>query len=101
MPVAVLWLLLVRAVERTDSQEEGVPDQKHVDEVRRYEDFGAQNPFTGVGEVKPGLVRLVTMRVALAGSGPRLPARLFAETISPASTRSISPAGCCSTTTAG
>ena len=69
VPVAVLWLLLVRAVERRDSQDEGVPDQKHVDEVRRYEDFGAQNPFTGVGEVKPGLVRLVTMRVALAGLG--------------------------------
>jgi hypothetical protein len=69
VPVGLLWLLLVRAVERTDSQEEGVPDHKHVDEVRRYEDFGAQNPFTGVGEIKPGLVRLVTMRVALAGLG--------------------------------
>ena len=44
-----------------------MPDQSHVDEVRQYEDFGAQNPFTAVGEVKPGLVRRVTMRVALAG----------------------------------
>jgi hypothetical protein len=44
-----------------------VPDQAHIDDVRRYEDFGAQNPFTAVGEIKAGLVRLVTMRVALAG----------------------------------
>ena len=67
LPASAIWLLLVRLRERTDSQESGVPDQAHVDDVRRYEDFGAQNPFTAVGEIKPGLVRLVTMRVALAG----------------------------------
>ena len=67
LPVAAVWLLLVRWQELHDTQEEGVPDQAHVDEVRQYEDFGAQNPFTAIGEVKPGLVRRVTMRVALAG----------------------------------
>ncbi len=67
LPVAAVWLVLVRKQELTDTQEEGVPDQSHVDDVRQYEDFGAQNPFTAVGEVKPGLVRRVTMRVALAG----------------------------------
>jgi hypothetical protein len=67
VPAAVVWLLLVRRLELADTQEDGVPDQAHVDEVRRYEDVGAQNPFTAVGEVKPGLVRHVTMRVALAG----------------------------------
>jgi hypothetical protein len=67
LPAAGVWLVLVRLHELNDTQEEGVPDQAHVDDVRRYEDFGAQNPFTAVGEVKPGLVRLVTMRVALAG----------------------------------
>jgi hypothetical protein len=67
VPVALLWLVLVRAVEQRDSQEDGSPDQNRVDDVRRYEDLGAQNPFTGVGEIKPGLIRLVTMRVALAG----------------------------------
>jgi hypothetical protein len=67
LPASAIWLLLVRLRERTDSQESGVPDQAHVDDARRYEDFGAQNPFTAVGEIKPGLVRLITMRVALAG----------------------------------
>jgi hypothetical protein len=67
LPVAGVWLLLVRAAERGDSQEEGAPDQTHVDEVRRYEDVVTQNPFTAVGEIKAGTVRQVTMRVALAG----------------------------------
>jgi hypothetical protein len=67
VPAAAVWLLLVRRRELADAQEDGVPDQDHVDEVRRFEDVGAQNPFTAIGEVKPGLVRLVTMRVALAG----------------------------------
>jgi len=66
---ALVWLVLIRMHELTDRQESGVPDLRHVEEVRRYEDFGAQNPFTAVGEVKPGLVRGLTMRVALAGLG--------------------------------
>jgi hypothetical protein len=65
----LVWLLLLRLHELRDTQENGVPDQRHVEEVRRYEDFGAQNPFTAVGEVKPGSVRGLTMRVALAGLG--------------------------------
>jgi hypothetical protein len=67
LPAAAVWLVLVRLQELHDTQEEGVPDQGHVDDVRQYEDFGAQNAFTAVGEIKPGLVRQVTMRVALAG----------------------------------
>jgi hypothetical protein len=66
---ALAWLVLIRMHELADGQESGVPDLRHVEEVRRYEDFGAQNPFTAVGEVKAGLVRGVTMRVALAGLG--------------------------------
>ena len=65
----LVWLLLLRLHELRDTQESGVPDQRHVEEVRRYEDYGAQNPFTAVGEVKPGVVRGFTMRVALAGLG--------------------------------
>jgi hypothetical protein len=68
IPLAV-WLVLVRLAELTDPQEDGVPDQEHVDEVRRFEDWYVQNPFTAVGEVKAGVVRRVTMRVALAGLG--------------------------------
>jgi hypothetical protein len=68
VPLGV-WLVLIRISELRDTQDSGVPDQAHVDEVRRYEDFGAQNPFTAVGEVKSGVVRRLTMRVALAGLG--------------------------------
>jgi hypothetical protein len=64
-----VWLALIRLAELTDTQEDGVPDRAHIDRVRRFEDFGAQNPFTGVGEVKAGALRRVTMRVALAGLG--------------------------------
>lgn len=68
VPVA-FWLVLVRLAELGDSEEKGAPDIEHVEEVRRFEDRGAQNPFTAVGEVKTGLVRRLTMRVALAGLG--------------------------------
>jgi hypothetical protein len=67
VPAGAVWLLLLRAQERRDTQEEGAPDQRHVEEVRRYEDVATQNPFTAIGEIKPGVVRRVTMRVALAG----------------------------------
>lgn len=67
LPLAAAWLVAVRWRERTDRPETGPPDPAHLHEVERYEDFAAQNPFTAVGLIKPGLVRRVTMRVALAG----------------------------------
>ena len=66
-PFLVAWLLVVRVLELRDKQETGAVDIRHVDAVRRYEDHGVQNPFTGVGVVKPGVVRRLTMRGALLG----------------------------------
>jgi hypothetical protein len=67
LPLVVAGLVAIRLQERSDRADTGAPDREHVDEVERYEDFAAQNPFTAVGLLKPGLLRLATMRVALAG----------------------------------
>jgi hypothetical protein len=67
LPLAVAGLVAIRLQERSDRPDTGAPDREHVDEVERYEDFAAQNPFTAVGLLKPGPLRLATMRVALAG----------------------------------
>jgi hypothetical protein len=61
------WLLLVRRLERRDVPETGLPPRERVAELTRGEDFGTPNPFTAYGRVKPGLVRRVTIGVALRG----------------------------------
>lgn len=67
LPAAAAWLLVVRVLEAKDRENSSPPDSDHVREVESYEDFGAQNPFTAVGFVKPGGVRRTTMKVALRG----------------------------------
>ncbi|WP_426595575.1 hypothetical protein ACPPVS_08300 [Cellulomonas sp. McL0617] len=66
-PFLVAWVLVVRVLELRDTPESGAVDIGHIDAVRRYEDHGVQNPFTGIGFVKPGIVRRLTMRGALLG----------------------------------
>ena len=61
------WLMLVRRHERRDVPETARPDPERVAELTAGEDHGTPNPFTASGSVKPGLVRAVTMRVALRG----------------------------------
>ena len=67
LPVVVAGLVAIRVQESADQPDIERPDSDHVHEVERYEDFAAQNPFTAIGLIKPGPVRRVTMRVALAG----------------------------------
>jgi hypothetical protein len=67
VPAAAIVLVLIRLRERHDVAESTVPDLDHVREVEKYEDFVAQNPFTAVGFVKPGMVRRLTMRTVLFG----------------------------------
>lgn len=62
----VAGLVAIRWQESRDEPETDPPDPEHVHEVELYEDYAAQNPFTAVGLLKPGPLRLVTMRVALA-----------------------------------
>jgi len=61
------WLLLVRRHERRDVPETSRPSPGHVAELTAWEDHGTPNPFTAYGRVKPGLVRGVTIRIALRG----------------------------------
>ena len=61
------WLLLVRRHERRDVPETARPAREHVAELTAGEDHGTPNPFTAYGRVKPGLVRGLTIRVALRG----------------------------------
>lgn len=67
LPALALWLVAIRLRELTEQPETGTPDPAHVRRVLEYEDHAAQNPFTAVGLVRPGRIRPVTMRVALAG----------------------------------
>ncbi len=67
LPIAIVGILVIRVKERTDRPEAGQVDFAHLEAVRAYEDFGAQNPLTAVGLVKPGLVRKLSMRVGLMG----------------------------------
>ncbi|WP_426561982.1 hypothetical protein ACPPVT_16125 [Angustibacter sp. McL0619] len=67
LALLVVFLVAIRLHERRDVAETGAVDPKHVHDVEQYEDWATQNPFTAIGFVKAGLVRRVTMRVALAG----------------------------------
>ena len=67
LPVAAVGLVAIRLQELRDEPDTELPDPEHVRDVERYEDFAAQNPFTAVGMLKPGPLRRITMRVALAG----------------------------------
>ena len=61
------WLLLIRRHERRDVAETARPTTEHLAELTAGEDHGTPNPFTAYGRVKPGLVRGMTIRVALRG----------------------------------
>jgi hypothetical protein len=63
------WAVLLRLAERQDKPVTQRPALPHIEELARYEDFVTQNPFAVVGFVKPGLLRLVTIRVVTSAIG--------------------------------
>jgi len=65
--VAVLpgWALLLRLHEKTDPAPHRRPEPEHIESLLALEDFAAQNQFTVIGLVKPGVLRAVTVRVLL------------------------------------
>jgi len=69
LPFALLilpvWAALIRLAELRDRTGITRPTAEHVAEVAAHEDFAAQNPFAVVGSLKPGWLRLVTIRVVL------------------------------------
>jgi hypothetical protein len=60
VPLLPVWALLLRLHELRDRSPTIEPSDAHVRELAALEDFAAQNPFSAVGERKPGLIRLVT-----------------------------------------
>lgn len=60
-----VWAALLRWHERRDVPSTEHPDLEHLREIANLEDFVAQNPFTAVGLVKPGLFRRLTARVIM------------------------------------
>jgi hypothetical protein len=65
VPLTVVVLIVLRRQERRDVPETAHADPARVEEIERFEDFGAQNPFTAVGFVKPGLARRVALRTVV------------------------------------
>ena len=62
------WAVLLRLSERRERPVTQRPTLEHLDELASYEDFVTQNPFAVVGFVRPGLLRLVTMRAVMAAT---------------------------------
>jgi hypothetical protein len=62
-----LYALLLARQERHDAVESARPTPAHERRLAEDEDLGPQNPFSAIGFVKPGLLRRMTIGVALQG----------------------------------
>jgi hypothetical protein len=60
LPLLPVWALLLRLHELRDGDPAIRPTDAHVRALAALEDHAAQNPFSAVGDRKPGLTRLVT-----------------------------------------
>jgi hypothetical protein len=65
VPATILLLLLVRLHELRDPAPHKKPTREHIEELASLVDFGAQNPYSVVGFVKPGWLRRTTLGVVL------------------------------------
>jgi hypothetical protein len=61
-PAYFLWL---RRLENSDPENRARPTANHLRQLVEVEDFGVTNHFNVFGQVKPGLFRRTTLRVAL------------------------------------
>ena len=57
IPVAIVTLLRLRALEKTDPELCSRVDEKYSDDLATLEDHDVSNQFTAMGSVKPGLAR--------------------------------------------
>ncbi len=69
LPVIIIWVLLIHLLyERTDEPLGLTPSQvsgAHVKELESYEDLANQNQFTQVLIMKPGKMRLITLKALM------------------------------------
>jgi hypothetical protein len=68
-PLAVIampgYLVILRLHERNDPAPDIRPSPEHIKRLADLEDFGAQNQFSAIGYIKPGLFRRLTITVVL------------------------------------
>lgn len=67
VPAGLLGLVLLRRQEARDVPDTARPTTEQVATITAGEDHGVANPFTAYGRVKPGLLRRITIGVALGG----------------------------------
>jgi hypothetical protein len=58
--VAPFYVIALRRLEKTDPEVCPAADQKHSENLSRFEDHDVTNQFSAMGSLKPGLVRLLT-----------------------------------------
>jgi hypothetical protein len=63
--VAPFYIIALRRLEKTDPEVCPTADQKHSENLSRFEDHDVTNQFSAMGSLKPGLVRLLTTIVVL------------------------------------
>jgi hypothetical protein len=67
LPIAILALIRLRRLEKTDPEVCPRTAPEHHAELSALEDHDVSNQFTAMGSLKPGLVRLLTAIVVLIG----------------------------------
>jgi len=63
--IAPFYLFHLRRLEKTDPEPYIVVDDDHFESLARAEDNDVTNPYSALGSLKPGLLRLMTLRGVL------------------------------------
>jgi hypothetical protein len=63
--IAPFYLFQLRRLEKTDPEPYIVVDDDHFETLAKAEDHDVTNPYSALGTLKPGLLRLFTLRVVL------------------------------------
>jgi hypothetical protein len=65
LPVALVWLVVLRRHEKRDPKQVPAVNQTHVERIAEHEDRIVQNHYAGMFTVKPGRFRRMTLRLVL------------------------------------
>src|SRR5207249_3233946 len=63
--IAPFYIIALRRLEKTDPEVCPMADQKHSEDLSRFEDHDVTNQFSAMGSLKPGLIRLLTTVLVL------------------------------------
>ncbi|MCI0507463.1 MAG: hypothetical protein L0Z73_15320 [Gammaproteobacteria bacterium] len=65
-PAIAAWLLIIRQKEKQDAADSHRAELSRLNSLRNDEDHFVHNQFSATGYVKPGIIRMITVRVILA-----------------------------------